>query len=169
VIEIWYLLPCRKREEQKILAICIEKMPKKAVSDSFVLTFDRMRRYEGAWHLERQLMFPGYVFLESEGEKFLLEELERCGAILRPKAQLFQVNREEEEFLKRLCGVSHHLEMSRGIIKKGNTWITEGPLKGMEERISRIDRHKRLARVEMMMKPDYRYITAGLEITEKVI
>ncbi len=144
-------------------------MPKKTANDIFVLTFDRMRRYEGAWHLERQLMFPGYVFLESEDKKFLLEELERCGAIFGRKTQLFQVSWEEEEFLKRLCGVSHHLEMSRGIMKKGNARITDGPLKGMEERISRIDRHKRLARVEMMSKPDSRCITAGLEITEKVI
>lgn len=167
-IGIWYLLPCQEREEQKILTICQEKLPKRTVDDVFVLTFDRMRRYEGVWHLEQQLLFPGYVFLESKNEEIISEELERSSIAFGKKNHLLRMSLEEEEFLKGLCGVKHHLEMSRGIIRKGSTLITEGPLKGIEKRISRIDRHKRLARIEIRMKPDYRYIPAGLEITEKI-
>ncbi len=146
-----------------------EKLPKSAAGDIFILTFDRMRRYEGTWHLERQLMFPGYVFLESEDREVLSEKLESCGLTFRGRQSLFQVGRKEEEFLKRLCGAAHHLAMSRGVLHQGSPRITEGPLKGMEKRISRIDRHKRLARVEMMIRPDNHYIQAGLEITEKII
>lgn len=114
-------------------------------------------------------MFPGYVFLESEDEGILSEELERFGIFFGQKNQLLKVDREAEEFLKRLCGAAYHLEMSRGVLHQGSARITEGPLKGMEKRISRIDRHKRLARVEMRIKPDNHYIQAGLEITEKII
>lgn len=114
-------------------------------------------------------MFPGYVFLESKDEGILSEELERFGIFFGQKNQLLKVDREAEEFLKRLCGAAHHLEMSRGIIREGSARITEGPLKGMEKQIRRIDRHKRLARVEMMIRPDESYIPAGLEITEKII
>ena len=73
--------------------------------------------------------------------------------------------------------------MSHGVIKDGITRITEGPLKGMEQRIGRIDRHKRLAKLLLTVnrdqrrgkkqdpqeigEQDFRYITAGLEITEK--
>ena len=39
--------------------------------------------------------------------------------------------------------------MSRGIIREGNAQVTDGPLKGMENRIRRIDRHKRLAKIEI--------------------
>ncbi len=169
MIGIWYLLSCRKQEEKKILTICKKKLPQSVADDIFILTFDRMRRYEGTWHLERQLMFPGYVFLESEDEEILSEELKSCGLSLREKNRLFRVGHKEEEFLKRLCGTAHHLKMSRGIIYHGNALITEGPLKGIEKHISRIDRHKRLARIEIIIKPDDRYIPAGLEITEKVI
>ena len=114
-------------------------------------------------------MFPGYVFLESEDEEILSEELEGCGLTFRERQSLFRIGNKEEEFLKRLCGAAHHLEMSRGVLHQGSARITEGPLKGMEKRISRIDRHKRLARVEMTIKPDNHYIQAGLEITEKII
>lgn len=168
-IGIWYLLPCQKREEQKILTICQEKLSKRAVGDIFVLTFDRMRRYEGVWHQEQQLLLPGYVLIESEDERILSEEIEKCSNISVQNKYLIRVKQEEEIFLKKICGVKHHLEMSRGIIRKGSTLITEGPLRGMEKRISRIDRHKRIARIEIGIKLDCRYILAGLEITEKVM
>lgn len=169
-IRIWYVLACKKQEEQKILTLCREKLPKKAYRDIFVLTYDRMRRYEGAWHLERHLLFPKYVFLESENEELLVEELGKCGGIDADSTYVTRIDTEEEKFLRSLCGEGHHLEMSRGVIREGSTQVTDGPLKGMENRIRRIDRHKRLARIEIAGLADEleRYITAGLEIKEKV-
>lgn len=145
-------------------------MPQKAYRDIFVLTYDKMRRYEGAWHLERHLLFPEYIFLESENEELLLEELGKCDGIAADSRHLNRIDREEEKFLRSICGKEHHLGMSRGIIREGSTHITEGPLKGMENRICRIDRHKRLAKIGIMDFADDlgRYITAGLEIKEKV-
>lgn len=183
-------MSCKRQEEQKLLTICRENLPKKVLHGAFVLTYDKMRRYEGVWHLERKLLFPECIFLESEQEEALTKELMRCGyfaGITEQKDCLIPVGREEKEFLRRLCGKERHLGMSRGIICKGVPQITEGPLKGMENRILRIDRHKRLARVEIAGKPDvsvclkqrmeagtkmkseYRYIPAGLEITGKVV
>ena len=79
------------------------------------------------------------------------------------------MDKEEEQVLKILCGREHHLQMSRGIIDKGIPHITEGPLKGMESRICKIDRHKRLARITITKRQDYGWLPAGLEITEKVV
>lgn len=146
-----------------MLANCKKYLSLKVFRDVFELTYDRMRRYEGTWHLERRSLFPGYIFLESEDRAILSEWLGECGILER----MIQVGRKEEKFLKELCGEAHNLKMSRGIIWKGNTRITEGPLKGREKQICGIDRHKRIARVEIRMEPDYYYIPAGLEITEK--
>lgn len=151
-----------------MLANCKKYLPSKAFRDMFVLTYDRMRKYEGTWHLERRPLFPGHVFLESEDKDILSEGLGTSGMISRLWGHMVLVGRREEEFLKELCGEAHHLEMSRGIIQKGNTRITEGPLKGREDQICGIDRHKRLARIEIRMKPDHHFIPAGLEITEKI-
>ncbi len=137
----------------------------------FLLTYDRMRRYEGAWHIEKRLLLPSYVFLESENEKLLIERLDRSREELYPleksekNGRLIRVGQEAEDFLKYLYRNTYHLQMSKGIILKGNPRITEGPLKGMEERICRIDRHKRL--VKLAVPQSISYITAGLEITKK--
>ncbi len=124
------------------------------LQDAFVFTCDRMRRYEGAWHLERQLLFPGVLFLESQDGERLRKELEYCQKI-RPVlgfgrgSWLYAVNPETEGFLNSLCGASHHFRMSRGYIRDGKTYVTEGPLRGRESLIRKIDRHKRIAQVRM--------------------
>lgn len=100
--------------------------------------------------MEKQLMFPAGVFLESDDEATLMEELRRYSKKAKPGAvfkALAPVKKSEEMFLKSLCGESRHLGMSKGVIQDGITQITEGPLRGMEERICQIDRHKRLARL----------------------
>ena len=76
-IIIWYLLPCKEQEEQKILASCRKYLSDRAIRDAFVLTYDQMRRYQGIWHMEKKLLFPANVLLESENEEILKGELRR--------------------------------------------------------------------------------------------
>ncbi len=150
-------------------ALCRESLSETTVKEVFIPTYDCMRRYRGAWHREKRHLFPSYVFLDSENEELLLEELQKSRVAIVRKKGLFPIDREEEKFLKKLCGESHHLQMSRGVLHKGKIQIMEGPLKGMESRICRIDRHKRLARVGVIMNQDCNSIPAGLEITEKTL
>ena len=150
MIVIWYLLFCHKQNEWNTLDICRQHLSKRALLNAFVLTYDRMRRFQGEWHVEKQLMFPAGVFLESADEASLMEELRQYRGKAKPGAAfkaLTPVKKSEEIFLKSLCGEARHLRMSRGVIQDGITQIIEGPLRGMEERICRIDRHKRLARL----------------------
>ncbi len=133
------------------------------------MTYDRMCRYKGAWHLEQKQLFPASVFLESEDVQTLTRELAVCLAPAKQRNCLIPLNQEEEVFLKSLCGDERHLRISRGIILKGITKITEGPLMGLEDRICKIDRHKRLAKVATTVRQNNHYIPAGLEITEKIL
>ena len=152
-----------------MMALCKNKLSPKVVRNVFVFTYDRLRRYEGAWHLERKLLFPAHVFLESENEDSLLRELKKCSVTAKQENPLVRINKEEEQFLRILCGRNYHLKMSRGIICNGVAHITEGPLKGLESRICKINRHKRLAQITTTIWQDYRLIPAGLEITETIL
>lgn len=168
-IAIWYLLACQEQEEENVLLLCKERLSQRALLDAFMLTYDRMCRYKGAWHMEQKLLFPASVFLESENAEILSGELRGCVDLAKRRNCLIPLNPEEEIFLKSLCGNEHHLRISRGIIRKGITKITEGPLMGLEDRICKIDRHKRLAKIVTTMRQNNHYIPAGLEITEKIL
>ncbi len=150
MVVIWYLLFCHKQNEWNTLDICRQHLSKRALLNAFVLTYDRMRRFQGEWHVEKQLMFPAGVFLESDDEASLMEEIRQYRGKAKPDTvfkALAPVKKSEEIFLKSLCGEGLHLSMSKGVIQDGITQITQGPLRGMEERICQIDRHKRLARL----------------------
>ena len=97
--------------------------------------------------MEKKLLFPANVLLESENEEALKKELNQYWNASGSKGDVSKINPEEEKLLTALCGSKRNIEMSRGVICNGVMQVTEGPLKGMESRICKVDRHKRLARL----------------------
>ena len=167
---IWYVLYCPNQKEEILLSACKCHLTREALGEAFIFTYDRMRRYDGAWHLERRLLFPHYLFLETGNEEKLAKELKQYSnvfPVFERDGKLVQVEPEEERFLRALCGAEHHSRMSRGYIRDGQTVVTEGPLKGKENLIRRIDRHKRIARVGMPSTGQLREMQVGLEIVAK--
>ncbi len=153
-----------------MLRACKKHLSGEALEDAFVFTYDRMRRYEGTWHLEQQFLFPHYLFLESRNEEKLTEELKQYSqvfSVFENGGKLVKVEPEEEKLLRALCGTGHHSRMSRGYIRNGQTVVTEGPLRGRENLIRKIDRHKRTARVGMPSMGCFREMQVGLEIVSK--
>lgn len=119
-----------------------------------------MMRYGGSWHLERRILFPGYIFLS--GDMFLPED-HGTGR----KGKKIPLVPCEPPYMKELCQEDNLVAMSRGVIKNGNTVVTSGPLKGREGLIRRIDRHRRTAEIEIPFRDERVQITVGLEIYEK--
>lgn len=75
---------------------------------------------------------------------------------------------EQEVFLRNLMmPETKKISMSTGYIKDGRTYVTKGPLQGREKMISRIDRHKRLAKLRFAAGNTDRELCAGLEIISK--
>lgn len=167
---MWCVLRCRPGKAEEIMMSCRRNISDDILRDIFVFTYERMRRYEGNWHLETREMFPNYIFLETDEPGKLFKKLEAYRGIvqmLEDNDQFRIVLPEEENFLSDLCGKQHHMEMSEGYIRDGMTHVIRGPLMGMEGRIRRIDRHKRIASVDVPDGKQGRLVTVGLEITAK--
>lgn len=166
---MWYALKCHPGKEQEILESCRQEIDSRILCDAFLFTYDQMKRYEGSWHVEKKKMFPQYVFLEIKNKEGFLKRLESASYLKEAIIQdnLREISAEEEGFLKSLCRTKRHLSMSEGYIQNGQTHITKGPLMGWEKRIRKIDRHKRLARLEFPVKSVLTMVPAGLEIKSK--
>jgi transcriptional antiterminator NusG len=78
------------------------------------------------------------------------------------------VRQDEKERLERLWNQDHCVAFSQGIIVGKKVVITDGSLAGMESMIKKIDRHKRLAVVEMEFFGEVRKMTLGVEILQRV-
>lgn len=135
-----------------------------------MITFERKRRYEGSWHYQNEILFQGYVFADVSSHE-RLEEAACDTAVFQAfgdgeYSHCLEVS--EKEFLKEIGGEDHHIEMSKGYIQDGTTFVTEGPLRGKEGKIHKIDRHRRMARVycplQYLREKEF---WMGLEITAK--
>ena len=53
VIVIWYLCDCGEQNPTEFARICRQNLSARALEDAFVPTYDRMKRYQGQWHVEQ--------------------------------------------------------------------------------------------------------------------
>lgn len=138
----------------------------------FVPTYDCMKKYQGSWHMEQKPAFRNCFLIECRDRDDLADMLHRlqCADIFAENitANAIALLPEQEVFLRNLMmPETKKISMSTGYIKDGRTYVTKGPLQGREKMISRIDRHKRLAKLRFAAGNMDRELCAGLEIISK--
>ena len=127
-------------------------------------TYDRMKRYQGQWHVEQGIAFPDIIFLESEDPDTLEQELhDKC-----PDSRMIRLSSEQKGLFAQLFGAGEaYVTVKRTYPYRDRTCVTQGPLQGKEELIRKIDRHKRLARLEVPAGEGTQTLYVGLEIISK--
>ena len=138
----------------------------------FVPTYDCMKKYQGSWHMEQKPAFRNCFLIECRDRDDLADMLHRlqCADIFAENitANAIALLPEQEVFLRNLMmPETKKISISTGYIKDGRTYVTKGPLQGREKMISRIDRHKRLAKLRFAAGNTDRELCAGLEIISK--
>ncbi len=142
----------------------------------FVPMMERKFKKNGVTNTEKVPLFPGYVFVESElPDRIFREQIMRIiyktSNIIRllgyGDSEEISLREHEKSALFILLNNDYYIENSWGIIEKGKLIIKEGPLKGMENKIIKIYRHKREALVEIRIMEENKQIKTGLEIVEK--
>lgn len=74
---------------------------------------------------------------------------------------------EEQDFLNSMFDEDSTIQMSRGDIVDGQFQIKQGPLQQKEDRIRKMNRHKRMAEIELSLHGENRRVKVGVEIVEK--
>ncbi len=172
----WYVIFVTTGQEQHIVSLfnkCFTNNNFRAFIPMREATFKR----NGRISKEMKIMFPGYVFIETElcCNEFLkyFNHLHRTFnniiKILKyGDSDEFAINEEERVYLERLINNDNYIETSVGFIEGDNICVEEGPLKGRESIIKRINRHKKEAIIDIKIMGEYRQITVGLEILRKI-
>lgn len=167
---MWYVIQVRTGSEKEIVKQCQTVISQEILEKSFLPYFEEMKRYEGSWHKEQKLLFPGYIFLVSRDPKALYQELKKViglTKLLRTGEQIIALTEAEKTFLLKFGGKEQLVKMSTGFMEQDQVVILEGPLKGMEGYIKRIDRHRREACLELPLFGRMLDTRVGLEIIAK--
>ena len=166
----WYAVQVRTGREQATAELCLARIPRVILEDCIIPRFERMRRYQGDWHYEQPPMFPGYIFLVTDQVDILfakLKQIPNLTKILGDGTEFIPLKQEEVRFLKYMVNEVYIAEMSKGYIIGDVVTVISGPMKEMKGKIKFIDRHKRLAVIEIEMFGRKTEVRLGLEIVKK--
>lgn len=168
----WYVLFVRGGKEEKILS-----MLNKKGFHAFLPRMEVIYRKQGKSIIQKKLMFPNYVFIESEMDYILFNEklqnlrMEQSGIIKELKFDnegTSALKEEEKQLIEELIGANKVMKHSVGYIKGDKVIVTQGSLKGLESEIVYINRHNRKAVLEISMFDQVVKLNTSLEIIEKI-
>lgn len=140
--------------------------------DCFVPLCELPRKERGEWHSRRELLFPGYVFVNTNDPQMLLCSLKKVHGMTRllgvDGENVTSLTKDEVAWLNAMTGSgAHAVEVSQGVQEGDHIVVTQGPLKGREALIRKVNRHKRLAWVEFHMLGRRTTVKVGLEVVGK--
>ena len=166
---MWYVIQVKTGDENKIITLCKKSLMKES-EEVFTPTRVITKRIKGIDMSVETLLFPGYCFFITEDIEdlfFRLKAVKELTKILRMGDDFVPLTSKEETFISRLSGRNHRVEASTGYIEGDRVIITNGPIKGLEGLITKINRHKKCAVLKTELFGRSSEITVGLEIVEK--
>lgn len=167
---MWYVVQVMVGTEDNIRIQCEKTIGADIMERCFIPYAENIRKLAGEYRILQKPLFPGYLFMVSDNAVKLFYELKHVigfSNLLRCEEEILPLSEDEVAFLLQLGGEDHFVGMSEGVIRDGKVQIYKGPLVGLEERIVKIDRHKRKAWIDVNVGGEEKTVAVGLEIVEK--
>ena len=167
---MWYVIQVQTGREEQIMEEVRSYQVQEYFDEIFAPHYERKKRYLGQWHIETALLFPGYLFVISSHPEELYKALKCIPQLTRTLGnggKWKPMKDEDIEIVELLSGEEHLMKFSKGCIQGDRVTVARGPLKGLEGKITRIDRHRRLAWLTVELFGKIVELQAGLEIIRK--
>ena len=127
-------------------------------------------KIKGCWVFRERALFPGYLFVDTDEIEELSLKLFRSEGfshVLVTNKKYFPLYGNDAILIDKLYNGGGLFETSEGYIEGDEIVVTSGPLCGLEGLIRRVDRHKRLAYIDIDMFGQVLSTSVGLEIVDK--
>lgn len=167
---MWYVIQVFSGRENLTKQMCQTLVKDNAIRQCFIPFSEKKFKYKGKWITTQVVLFPGYLFIETEEKEELFFQLKKVPLftkVLGLEYEMVALMEEEVRFITALMDENHTVKMSEGIIVGERVVVYEGPLQGREGLIKKVDRRKRLAVLEMELLGRTIDVTVGLEIVAK--
>ena len=166
-----YVIQVTAGREEHVRQLVL-KLLSNEVEDCYTPAYEAMKKVHGEWTVVRGTLLPGYVFVLTSSPGAVARGLRTVPAFTRflgnNNDSFIPLTDDEVAWLNAFTNVETHVvEMSEGVIEGDRVLVTKGPLRGHEAQIARIDRHKRIAELEVHMFGRTKRIKVGLEIVRK--
>lgn len=163
---MWCVLYGKDGDEEKTEAFVRGVLPGQSYSRCFHPLQHKMMRHGGVWREVVFCLLPGYVFIETDDPKTVYQTLKRT-----PKQLLFSSDafisvlaKDEAALLDRIMDRDGQVGLSRVRVRgqgedgKKQLEYLSGPLLKVAGRVTRVNLHKRIARVETGLAGEKKWI-----------
>ena len=167
----WYVIQVKSGKEEKIKEICQRLISPKIYEECIIPKCKRMKKYRGKWSEVEEILFKGYVFMITDHIDILFNQLKLIPDLTKvlgnDGSNILPILEEEAKALLRFGKSEHIIEMSKGYIVGDEVNIISGPLVDYHGKIIKINRHKRVAYIELKLFDQITIVKVGLEIISK--
>lgn len=167
---MWYVLWTDVGKEEKTKTHVKNHVDSSLYTHCKILYRRKRHFFQGESELVTLLLFPGYIFIETDNVKEFAEKVSQFPGrnIVLQTDNLFCPIRKEEEFLLTdFADKKGIIEMSSGYIDNNRVVVTDGPLKGYDKYIKKVIKRNSTAILEMTIFDKKVEYSLGLDIINR--
>lgn len=113
---MWHVIQTVTGQEELLAQLIREIIPDQFYVDCFPIKRECIRKAGDGWEIYETVMFPGYVFIDTECPNelyYCLKEIPKLTKMLKDEEELFlSVDEEEQEFLENIQSEGHIVRLS---------------------------------------------------------
>ena len=149
----WYVLRVPEGREQAACDRVSRILPEGLADEVFVPCRERYIKRAGAWSVQSAPMWRGYAVAATRNAEALAKALVNLGAQAAPVGATVEgwapLTDEAQAWLESVMDAGRVVRASVGSIDRSGLRVAFGPLAGQEERVVKIDRHRRQCWVQV--------------------
>ena len=149
---MWYVIHTMSGQEQDCKLQCEKYVDGQAYQELFIPQYIAQKHFKKEWHDVKKTLFPGYLFVDTEDIGTVMEGLKKFRQytkVLRDGELVSPITQEEQAFLSAMMDKDHIVKYSEGFLIGKTVCITQGPLRNYQGNIKNIDRHRRIAKIDV--------------------
>ena len=168
---MWYVVQTIGGQEKHVLDLVQKFVDDELIQESFIPRYEVMKRIRGTWQKRAEVLLPGYIFVVTdvpERVQQALRSVPKFTRLLGNNDMFTPLADQEVPFINAFMKPDKRIvEFSSGVIEGDEIVILNGPLMNQTGLIKKIDRHKRLAYLEIEILGRTKTVKVGLEIVQK--
>ena len=168
---MWYVVQTVGGQEKHVLDLMNKLVDEELIQESFIPQYEVKKRIQGAWKVRTEVLLPGYIFAITDQPGKLREALRgvpKFTRLLGNNDVFTPLDEQEVAFINAFTEPDHRVvEFSSGVMEGDEIVILNGPLMNQTGLIKKVDRHKRLAYLEVQILGRTKTVKVGLEIVRK--
>ena len=119
---MWYVIQTMTGKEEELTEVLDKMLPQTICEKSFLIKRETCWRLKGEHKIQKEILFPGYVFVKTQTPETLyyqLKEVPKLSKLLSDGEEEFlPVREDEQEFLESLITIEQAEEKEEYIVKR---------------------------------------------------